>query len=63
MRGWTARYPRGTGRPPRSGYVTRDAPKGRVARFIRWVQRGRKARRVIATRYVPVAAAMRGLAS
>ena len=36
------------------GYVTRGAPKGRVARFIRWVRSSRKARRVIATRYVPV---------
>lgn len=36
------------------GFVTRGAPKGRVARFIRWVRTGRKARRVIATRYVPV---------
>jgi ABC-type phosphate transport system substrate-binding protein len=38
------------------GYVTRGAPKGRVARFIRWVRTSRKARRVIATRYVPVQA-------
>jgi ABC-type phosphate transport system substrate-binding protein len=38
------------------GYVTRGAPKGRVARFIRWVRSSRKARRVIATRYVPVQA-------
>jgi phosphate transport system substrate-binding protein len=36
------------------GFVTRGAPKGRVARFIRWVRRSGKARRVIATRYVPV---------
>lgn len=36
------------------GFVTRGAPKGRVARFIRWVRSSRKARRVIATRYVPV---------
>jgi phosphate transport system substrate-binding protein len=35
------------------GFVTRGAPKGRVARFIRWVRSARKARRVIATRYVP----------
>lgn len=38
------------------GFVTRGAPKGRVARFIRWVRSARKARRVIATRYVPVRA-------
>ena len=38
------------------GFVTRGAPKGRVARFIRWVRSSRKARRVIATRYVPVQA-------
>ena len=36
------------------GFVTRGAPAGRVARFIRWVRRSRKARRVIASRYVPV---------
>lgn len=36
------------------GFVTRGAPKGRVARFVRWVRRSAKARRVIATRYVPV---------
>jgi phosphate transport system substrate-binding protein len=36
------------------GFVTRGAPKGRVARFIRWVRRSAKARRVIATRYVVV---------
>jgi phosphate transport system substrate-binding protein len=36
------------------GFVTRGKPKGRVARFIRWVRRSAKARRVIATRYVPV---------
>jgi phosphate transport system substrate-binding protein len=42
--------------PARSdyGFVTRGAPKGRVARFIRWVRTSRKARRVIATRYVAV---------
>ena len=38
------------------GFVTRGAPKGRVARFVRWVRSSRKARRVIATRYVPVRA-------
>jgi phosphate transport system substrate-binding protein len=36
------------------GFVTRGRPKGEVARFIRWVRRSGKARRVIATRYVPV---------
>ena len=42
--------------PARSevGFVTRGAPKGRIARFFRWVRTSRKARRVIATRYVPV---------
>jgi phosphate transport system substrate-binding protein len=35
------------------GFVTRGAPKGRAGRFIRWVRRSAKARRVIATRYVP----------
>ena len=38
------------------GFVTRGAPKGRVARFIRWVRTSGKARRVIATRYVPARA-------
>ena len=38
------------------GFVTRGRPEGRVARFIRWVRSSRKARRVIATRYVPVQA-------
>lgn len=36
------------------GFVTRGKPKGRIARFFRWVRTSRKARRVIATRYVPV---------
>ena len=36
------------------GFVTRGAPTGRVARFIRWVRRSAKARRVISTRYVVV---------
>ena len=34
------------------GFVTRGAPKGRVGRFIRWVRRSARARRVIGTRYV-----------
>jgi phosphate transport system substrate-binding protein len=34
------------------GFVTRGAPKGRVGRFIGWVRRSARARRVIATRYV-----------
>jgi phosphate transport system substrate-binding protein len=33
--------------------VTRGAPAGEVARFLRWVHASRVARRVIATRYVP----------
>jgi phosphate transport system substrate-binding protein len=42
--------------PARSeiGFVTRGRPAGRMARFIRWVRRSAKARRVIATRYAPV---------
>jgi ABC-type phosphate transport system substrate-binding protein len=38
------------------GFVTRGTPRGRVARFIRWVRTAKKARRVMATRYVPVRA-------
>jgi phosphate transport system substrate-binding protein len=38
------------------GFVTRGRPKGRVGRFVRWVRSSRKARRVIATRYVPIQA-------
>ena len=38
------------------GFVTRGRPKGRVARFIRWVRTSKRARRVIATRYVPARA-------
>jgi phosphate transport system substrate-binding protein len=36
------------------GFVSRGEPKGRVARFLRWVRRSAKARRVIASRYVPL---------
>jgi phosphate transport system substrate-binding protein len=36
-------------------FATRGAPRGASARFIRWVRADRTARRVIATRYVPVA--------
>jgi phosphate transport system substrate-binding protein len=35
-------------------FVTRGAPRGAAARFIRWVRSSRVARRVIATRYVPI---------
>lgn len=35
-------------------FVTRGAPRRAAARFIRWVRTSRVARRVIATRYVPV---------
>jgi phosphate transport system substrate-binding protein len=35
-------------------FVTRGAPRGAAARFIRWVRSSRVARRVIATRYVPL---------
>ena len=37
-------------------FVTRGAPRGAAARFIRWVRTSRIARRVIATRYVPLSA-------
>jgi phosphate transport system substrate-binding protein len=36
------------------GIVTRGRPRGELARFLRWVQTSRVARRVIATRYLPV---------
>jgi phosphate transport system substrate-binding protein len=35
------------------GLVTRGKPHGAVARFLRWVATSRKARQVIATRYIP----------
>lgn len=35
------------------GVVTRGRPRGELARFLRWVATSRKARQVIATRYVP----------
>jgi phosphate transport system substrate-binding protein len=35
------------------GVVTKGKPRGAVARFLRWVATSRKARQVIATRYVP----------
>ena len=34
------------------GLVTRGRPRGPVARFLRWVAASRKARQVIATRYL-----------
>ena len=34
------------------GVVTRGAPRGTLARFLRWVRTSRRARAVIATRYV-----------
>ncbi len=37
------------------GFVTRGRPRGETARFLRWIGRSRTARRVIATRYVPLA--------
>jgi phosphate transport system substrate-binding protein len=37
------------------GFVTRGRPRGETARFLRWIVRSRTARRVIATRYVPLA--------
>jgi phosphate transport system substrate-binding protein len=36
------------------GFVTRGRPRGETARFLRWIRHSRKARRVIATRYVPI---------
>ena len=36
------------------GVVTRGRPRGAMARFLRWVTTSRKARQVIATRYVPL---------
>lgn len=36
------------------GIVTRGRPRGAMARFLRWATTSRKARQVIATRYVPV---------
>jgi phosphate transport system substrate-binding protein len=36
------------------GVVTRGRPRGEVARFLRWVATSRKAREVIATRYLPI---------
>jgi phosphate transport system substrate-binding protein len=36
------------------GIVTRGRPRGALKRFLRWVRTSRKARRVIATRYVPL---------
>jgi phosphate transport system substrate-binding protein len=38
------------------GFVTRGRPRGETARFVRWIRHSRTARRVIATRYVPVTA-------
>ena len=35
-------------------YVTQGAPKGAVKRFIDWTKSSRLARRIVATRYVPV---------
>jgi len=36
------------------GFVTRGAPRAATRRFLRWIARSRTARRVIATRYVPL---------
>jgi len=36
------------------GVVTRGRPRGALARFLRWVGTGRKAREVIASRYLPI---------
>jgi phosphate transport system substrate-binding protein len=36
------------------GFVTRGRPRGETRRFLRWIRRSKTARRVIATRYVPV---------
>jgi phosphate transport system substrate-binding protein len=45
----TAAYP--AQRP--LGIVTRGKPRGALKRFLRWVATSRKARQVIATRYIP----------
>jgi len=37
------------------GIVTVGRPKGALRRFLRWARTSRTARRVIATRYVPIA--------
>jgi phosphate transport system substrate-binding protein len=36
------------------GFVTRGRPRGPTARFLHWIRHSRKAKRVIATRYVPI---------
>jgi phosphate transport system substrate-binding protein len=36
------------------GVVTRGRPRGELARFLRWARTSRVARRVIATRYLPI---------
>jgi phosphate transport system substrate-binding protein len=36
------------------GFVTRGRPRGETGRFLHWIRHSRKARRVIATRYVPI---------
>jgi phosphate transport system substrate-binding protein len=36
------------------GFVTRARPRPEVRRFLRWIRRSKTARRVVATRYVPV---------
>jgi ABC-type phosphate transport system substrate-binding protein len=36
------------------GIVTRDRPRGALARFLRWATTSRKAPQVIATRYIPL---------
>ena len=36
------------------GFVTRGRPRGATARFLHWIRHSRKAKRVIATRYVPL---------
>lgn len=46
----TGRYP---ARRP-FGVVTRGRPRGALRKFLRWVRTSRTARRVIATRYIPV---------
>jgi phosphate transport system substrate-binding protein len=36
------------------GFVTRGRPRGETKRFLRWIRHSKTARRVIATRYVPL---------
>ena len=60
-RAWAARAPRSrdSSYPARRplGVVTRGRPRAALARFLRWARTSRTARRVIATRYIPLSEA------